>query len=62
MTHLSNYGNDRLALYTFESVIKFVQCWTNLVLVQKSPMDHAIKYFDMFPEEQDPVWKVLAKK
>ncbi|XP_060575407.1 bifunctional heparan sulfate N-deacetylase/N-sulfotransferase-like, partial [Ruditapes philippinarum] len=57
MTHLSNYGNDRLALYTFESVIKFVQCWTNLKLIQKSPMDHAIKYFDMFPEEQDPVWK-----
>ena len=60
MTHLSNYGNDRLALYTFESVIKFVQCWTNLQLVQKSPMDHAIKYFDMFPEEQAPVWKVGA--
>lgn len=58
MTHLSNYGNDRLALYTFESVIKFVQCWTNLKLQQQTPMDHAIKYFDMFPEEQDPVWKV----
>lgn len=57
MTHLSNYGNDRLALYTFESVIKFVQCWTNLVLVQKPPMEHAIKYFDMFPEEQDPLWR-----
>ncbi|WAQ95413.1 NDST4-like protein [Mya arenaria] len=43
MTHLSNYGNDRLALYTFESVIKFVQCWTNLKLKQGTPMDHAIK-------------------
>ncbi|XP_052770676.1 bifunctional heparan sulfate N-deacetylase/N-sulfotransferase-like [Mya arenaria] len=57
MTHLSNYGNDRLALYTFESVIKFVQCWTNLKLKQGTPMDHAIKYFDMFPEEQMPQWR-----
>lgn len=57
MTHLSNYGNDRLALYTFESVIKFVQCWTNLQLKQESPMDLAIRYFDIFPEEQQPIWK-----
>ncbi|KAL4239231.1 Bifunctional heparan sulfate N-deacetylase/N-sulfotransferase 1 [Mactra antiquata] len=57
MTHLSNYGNDRLALYTFECVIKFVQCWTNLKLQQKTPMEHAIQYFDMFPNEQDPIWK-----
>lgn len=58
MTHLSNYGNDRLALYTFESVIKFVQCWTNLQLKQGSPMDHAIRYFDLFPEEEMPIWRV----
>lgn len=58
MTHLSNYGNDRLALYTFESVIKFVQCWTNLRLKQGSPMDHAIRYFDMFPDEETPLWRV----
>jgi len=58
MTHLSNYGNDRLALYTFESVIKFVQCWTNLELKQGSPMDHAMRYFDLFPEEVTPLWRV----
>ncbi|XP_076368391.1 bifunctional heparan sulfate N-deacetylase/N-sulfotransferase-like isoform X2 [Tachypleus tridentatus] len=56
MTHLSNYGNDRLALYTFESVIKFIQCWTNLQLSTLPPLQLAEKYFQMFPEESNPVW------
>ncbi|GFY68285.1 hypothetical protein TNIN_292751 [Trichonephila inaurata madagascariensis] len=56
MTHLSNYGNDRLALYTFESVIKFVQCWTNLQLITLPPLQLADKYFQTYPEESDPVW------
>ena len=58
MTHMSNYGNDRLALYTFESAIKFVQCWTNLRLKQVPPLEMGIKYFEMYPEEKDPVWRV----
>lgn len=56
MTHLSNYGNDRLALYTFESVVKFVQCWTNLQLQTIPPLQLAEKYFHLHPEEADPVW------
>ncbi|CAL4073832.1 unnamed protein product, partial [Meganyctiphanes norvegica] len=56
MTHLSNYGNDRLALYTFESVIKFVKCWTNLNLLTAPPLQLGEKYFHMFPEERDPIW------
>lgn len=58
MTHLSNYGNDRLGLYTFESLVKFVQCWTNLRLQTLPPVELAQKYFDMFPEERDPLWQV----
>lgn len=58
MTHLSNYGNDRLALYSFESVIKFVQCWTNLQLLTLPPTQLAFKYFQMHPEESDPLWVV----
>jgi len=58
MTHMSNYGNDRLALYTFESVVKFIQCWTNLKLMSASPLALGDKYFQMFPEEEDPVWGV----
>lgn len=57
MTHMSNYGNDRLALYTFESAFKFVQCWTNLRLKQVPPLEMGIKYFEMYPEEKDPIWR-----
>ncbi|KAF6212232.1 hypothetical protein GE061_012753 [Apolygus lucorum] len=56
MSHMSNYGNDRLALYTFESVIKFLRCWTNLKLTSAPPHALAEKYFSMYPEETDPVW------
>ncbi|XP_031435041.1 bifunctional heparan sulfate N-deacetylase/N-sulfotransferase 2 [Clupea harengus] len=57
MTHLSNYGNDRLGLYTFESLVKFVQCWTNLQLQTLPPVELAQKYFDMSPEDRDPLWQ-----
>ncbi|KAJ8248458.1 hypothetical protein GJAV_G00242230 [Gymnothorax javanicus] len=57
MTHLSNYGNDRLGLYTFESLVKFVQCWTNLRLQTLPPVQLADKYFHIFPEERDPLWQ-----
>uniref|UniRef100_A0A8C9S5D7 [heparan sulfate]-glucosamine N-sulfotransferase n=1 Tax=Scleropages formosus TaxID=113540 RepID=A0A8C9S5D7_SCLFO len=57
MTHLSNYGNDRLGLYTFESLVKFVQCWTNLRLQTLPPVQLAEKYFHIFPEERDPLWQ-----
>lgn len=55
---MSNYGNDRLALYTFESVVKFLHCWTNLRVSSAPPLQLAEKYFKMFPEEVDPVWGV----
>lgn len=58
MTHMSNYGNDRLALYTFESVIKFIQCWTNLRLSSAPPLQLGERYFQFYPEEADPVWGV----
>ncbi|KAJ8250546.1 hypothetical protein COCON_G00224680 [Conger conger] len=57
MTHLSNYGNDRLGLYTFESLVKFVQCWTHLRLQTLPPVQLADKYFHIFPEERDPLWQ-----
>ncbi|XP_043198896.1 bifunctional heparan sulfate N-deacetylase/N-sulfotransferase-like [Amphibalanus amphitrite] len=56
MTHLSNYGNDRLALYAFESVVRFVQCWTRLRLQTEPPDRLADLYFQRFPEQRDPVW------
>ncbi|CAH2300703.1 bifunctional heparan sulfate N-deacetylase N-sulfotransferase 4 [Pelobates cultripes] len=57
MTHLSNYGNDRLGLYTFVNLAKFVQTWTNLKLQTLPPLQLARKYFELFPEQKDPVWQ-----
>lgn len=56
MTHMSNYGSDRLALYTFESVIKFLRCWTNIKLSSAPPQQLAETYFKLHPDEIDPVW------
>ncbi|KAK3722099.1 hypothetical protein QZH41_019846, partial [Actinostola sp. cb2023] len=56
MTHLSNYGNDRLALHTFENVVKYLQCWTNLKLRTEHPLVLADTYFQLFPREKEPLW------
>uniref|UniRef100_A0A803JPF3 Bifunctional heparan sulfate N-deacetylase/N-sulfotransferase 1 n=1 Tax=Xenopus tropicalis TaxID=8364 RepID=A0A803JPF3_XENTR len=57
MTHLSNYGNDRLGLYTFVNLAKFVESWTNLKLLTLPPVQLAQKYFQLFPEQRDPIWQ-----
>nr|XP_056711924.1 bifunctional heparan sulfate N-deacetylase/N-sulfotransferase 3 [Euleptes europaea] len=57
MTHLSNYGNDRLGLYTFVNLANFVQSWTNLKLQTLPPVRLAHKYFELFPEQRDPLWQ-----
>uniref|UniRef100_A0A8D2L8B8 [heparan sulfate]-glucosamine N-sulfotransferase n=1 Tax=Varanus komodoensis TaxID=61221 RepID=A0A8D2L8B8_VARKO len=57
MTHLSNYGNDRLGLYTFVNLANFVQSWTNLKLQTLPPAQLAHKYFELFPEQKDPLWQ-----
>ncbi|XP_026555425.1 bifunctional heparan sulfate N-deacetylase/N-sulfotransferase 4 isoform X2 [Pseudonaja textilis] len=57
MTHLSNYGNDRLGLYTFANLASFVQSWTNLKLQTLRPIQLAHKYFELFPEQNDPLWQ-----
>ena len=59
MTHLSNYGSDRLALLVFDSLIKYLQCWTNLKLSSEHPVSLAERYFAMNPGEIEPVWQVL---
>ncbi|KAJ8780414.1 hypothetical protein J1605_011678 [Eschrichtius robustus] len=57
MTHLSNYGNDRLGLYTFVNLANFVQSWTNLRLQTLPPVQLAHKYFELFPDQKDPLWQ-----
>uniref|UniRef100_A0A8C1PGI3 [heparan sulfate]-glucosamine N-sulfotransferase n=1 Tax=Cyprinus carpio TaxID=7962 RepID=A0A8C1PGI3_CYPCA len=57
MTHLSNYGNDRLGLYTFTNLANFLKCWTNLRLHTLPPLQLANKYFTLFPEQRPPLWQ-----
>ncbi|KAM8764081.1 bifunctional heparan sulfate N-deacetylase/N-sulfotransferase 3 [Rhynchonycteris naso] len=57
MTHLSNYGNDRLGSYTFVHLANFVQTWTHLRLQTLPPVQLAHKYFELFPEQRDPLWQ-----
>uniref|UniRef100_A0A914W2N6 [heparan sulfate]-glucosamine N-sulfotransferase n=1 Tax=Plectus sambesii TaxID=2011161 RepID=A0A914W2N6_9BILA len=56
MTHQQNYGNDRLAIYTFENAVRFVNCWTNIKLKWMDPLKMGIAYFQRFPDERTPVW------
>lgn len=54
---MSNYANDRLALYTFSELISFVQRYTNLQLRYANPLKLADIYFDLFPNEKTtPFW------
>ena len=72
MTHLQNYGSDRLSLYAFEQLFQFVHKWTNLrlsqVLIIKlifyiinlikiPPAELATAYFERYPAEaKAPQW------
>lgn len=58
MTHLSNYGNDRLGLYTFKKLLRFLQSWTHLRLQTLPPIQLAHKYFSLFPSDREPLWQV----
>ena len=58
MTHMTNYGSDRLALYIFEGVVEQVQRITNLRLRTEPPLVMAQRYFDLYPDEIEPLWGV----
>lgn len=66
MTHMSNYANDRLALYTFSELLEFVETNTNLQLKyaatsqnsNDAPLRLAEYYFDLYSNEKQPLWTV----
>ena len=58
MTHHGNYGNDRLANFLFENVFEFISCWTNLRFYSLPPFQMVKKYFEMNPNEKEPIWTV----
>ena len=58
MTHYNNYATDRLALILFDEVFKFLNQWTKLKLMVDTPVNIARKYFEIFPEDAVPLWRV----
>lgn len=56
MTHMTNYGNDRLALFMFKKLFDFVSEWTNLKMKYLPPAQLAKKYFQLYPLDVDPLW------
>lgn len=56
MTHMPNYANDRMAIYTFVHAINFLKKWTNINLSSIPPLELGKRYFRLYPDEKDPLW------
>ncbi|KAJ1368506.1 hypothetical protein KIN20_029649, partial [Parelaphostrongylus tenuis] len=56
MTHQQNFAHDRLASYTFDNLVRFIRCWTNIRLRWQSPLESSRMYFSLMPQEKEPVW------
>lgn len=56
MTHMSNYGNDRLALFMIKNLFDYVSNWTHLKMKSLPPFNLAQKYFKLYPKESEPLW------
>ena len=56
MTHMTNYASDRLAYYVFAKLFEFASKWTNLYFESLPPLQLAQKYFEIYPEDRDPLW------
>ena len=50
MTHMTNYGSDRIALFLFRNVFDYLMKWTNLEFKSLSPLQLANKYFENYPQ------------
>jgi hypothetical protein len=56
MTHMTNYANDRLALFVLKNLFDFLTKWTNLNFFSLPPVKMAEKYFQLYPENKEPLW------
>ncbi|GMT24256.1 hypothetical protein PFISCL1PPCAC_15553 [Pristionchus fissidentatus] len=56
MTHQQNFAHDQLGPYTFDSLLSFLQCWTQLQFKWEDPISLADRYFSLFPSEKSPLW------
>ena len=58
MTHIPNYSHDRLAIFIFRNLFEFLSCWTNLKFYSLPPLGIVQKYFELNPQEKEPLWTV----
>jgi hypothetical protein len=58
MTHMTNYANDRLAQYTINNLVNYVNQWTNIELRYAPSTKLADFYFNLFPKDKTPLWQV----
>ena len=56
MTHLQNYGNDRLGIYTFDKVFRLFYLATTFDMKTLPPAEMAYRYFKKYPDERLPIW------
>jgi heparan sulfate N-deacetylase/N-sulfotransferase NDST2 len=62
MTHIPNYSHERLAIFLFRNVFEFLTCWTNLKFYSLPPLEIVKKYFELHPQEKEPLWTVSKLK
>lgn len=55
MTHFGNYGHDRLALYVFDAVFRFIRGWTKFSLRTAPPAQLVAKHAAFNPLESPTV-------
>lgn len=61
MTHSGNYARDHLASELFTLLFDFIRKWTQIELVTDTPINLANTYFEIFPEDKQPMWTVSQK-
>ena len=57
-TEAKNYANDRLAIFLFENSFAFLSNWTNLQFYSLPPLQTVEKYFELNPDQCEPIWAV----
>ncbi len=56
MTHMTNYGSDRLGLFVFKKLFEYISEWTNIKFFALPPLKIVEKHFDLYPDDLNPIW------
>ena len=58
MTHADDYISDQQAIFLFDNAFSFITSWTNLQFHALPPLEIVEKYFELRPNEREPIWTV----